>query len=335
MATGISFSCGTNSSLCFSGGICAITEDGRETCVCPPGYQHDFAWGHNSNCALPTWFLPAFFAITTVGIAWAVFYNLARAIPNLRKVSRRVGLLYMTALTMHWLTVLSVFVQNGNFEPGVIFLCLGGLSMAYMTYLVLFVLVEPIYAALRRPIEQFRLFMNCLFLAFSTAQTTFAVVMVIYCRNDAMFNAFYSGYLFVSSCFYLTPGMIVFVQTYRLEAMIMKVGMDPAQPGSEKMRVFLEQLHALRNVVLRMVFNFVIISIPIVMLTIGSMPYNFVFWTLQLSTLWPASRQAVKFMRGRSGQSSSRGPTVETLTSRNEPTLQGRSDEVRAADETA
>jgi len=212
----------------------------------------------------------------------------------------------MTAMALHWLNILSVFVQNGNYQPAIVFLCTAGIVMAYMVYKVLFVVVEPMYAALTQSITSFRRLMICLFGVFSIGQIGLGIAKVVYCTtDDEMFNALYCAYFFLSGCFYCIPCTIVLVQTYRLEKLIRHTNSH----ASDDVRMFVEQLRSLRKVVLRGLFNSIIFAIPIGMLIIGSMPYNFLFWAFQVSTLWPASRQAVNFLRSKnktSGGASSR-----------------------------
>ena len=300
----IAFSCGNNGSLCFnSASTCVRLATGKESCVCPDGYLHDFVFGHDLNCVRPTWFLPAYFAVSTCGMGASMFIN-AREIPRLRSTSKRIAIVHLVALACEWLHILSVFIQDGNFAPGIVFAALFAPCIAYVGYLILMVLTSPVYAALKRPIKRWKNFIGCLCSIFGGSGALILFVSIGFLGPDQIetFNGLTAiMYIAVGSQFLIIV-IVILIKVHSLESMIrslIRINTDNLSLGSDRLHAFLRQLRSLKLALVPTLANVSLLALGIIYFEIGSVPYQFITWGLFFASLWPVTPLAVRFLRSR------------------------------------
>ena len=311
-AVGIPFSCGANASLCFhADATCIDTLEMGQLCLCPAdgSFIHDFTAGHFPNCTLPYWFLPAFFAITTAGTLWALWI-LVPLIPKLKRTVRTLVILFTLSVFFAWVHVMCVFVQKGLFAPGILFLALFTYPSLWASYFVTIIIVGPVYATLRRPMDRFKrnmkIFLGCLY----STLFVFQVALLVFAggvtkRERDIYNAMFVGQLFSSALIFILSPLVTIIQVQRLEKLIKSITVSGDEPS--RMVAFLQQLQGLKKGMLLMLTNGFLLILPIVVLTIGSLPYQFVYWALNASTFWMGALQARTFAVGKNKQSSEPG----------------------------
>ena len=160
-APGIDFQCGVQDSLCFFGSSCVILNTtlgfSQQKCInCPIGFEHDNSLGHFPNCAMPSDFMLGFFIVNTIGSVLA-FVVVANELRNLRSDARRIGLMFLLALTTFWLSSLGWYVQRGLFEFCLVFYTLGALMSVGAGLSVVSFVIKPVYAVTNEPVTSVKL----------------------------------------------------------------------------------------------------------------------------------------------------------------------------------
>jgi hypothetical protein len=277
----------------------------RSSVFAPPtGY---YASHHFPNCVLPFWYLPSFFAVTTAGTLFALWI-LIPVVRSTKATVKKIASLHCAGLILLWAHVLSVFVQNGAFEAAIVFLYVYGMMVSYQCYLTMFVVIEPIYAVLRKSTQNLKRLVKVVFTLQGICWTVLQVSIISVCRAEPgskqlpIYNSLGVGINVLAATMFAVIVCVLYIQAARLQKLIENLQLD--RPSSEafeagKLPQFLLQLKALKKTVLILGLNSLIIIIPIVMLILGSFPYNFVLWSL-IFTMWPTAPQAAQFLKARS-----------------------------------
>jgi len=275
-----------------------------EYCVCPDGFIHDFVWGRFSNCALPTWFLPTYFAFTTIGTVWTLALILPGALFRLKSRLKKAALCYCLSVSLEWLHVLCVFLQQGNFIPALVFLLFFPPVMLFTAYLMFKIIIDPVCTALGGRYVRRRAVLQVYFVSIAAAlfivqSATLAFADVESKAARDMFNLLFVVQMFLFAFAYPVTALIIVLQTQQLIDTIQSCRRD-SQPPDQALEFFLGQLRALRKTAKILALNFVVlIPIPIAIIVIGSIPYQFVLWAINMSGIWPATYVIRRIIRAR------------------------------------
>jgi hypothetical protein len=315
LGPGVHFSCGANASLCFHpSATCETSTEGEEICHCPPdgSFIHDFTAGHFANCAMPYWFLPTVFAITTAGTLWSL-YLMIPAIRESRFAMRKVAILYTMSLTFIWLHELAVLLEKGVFEAAIIFTCLVCASTCWQYYLIIMAFIEPIYAVLTRSNKRISRSLVVFFTLIVIPWAVISFAMLVYCRaavtspDIAIYNGLGLGLGILASSAFGVVTFTTYVQASALQRIISELTGTRSAESTTLVAVS-DQLHDIKKSMLILSCNVWLILLPVVMLAIGSMPYQFVFWSFAY-TIWPITPRIVGFLKARSADSQQRSTT--------------------------
>jgi hypothetical protein len=299
--SGIPFRCGVNASLCFSPqSSCALDQYGQEYCVCPEGLQFDFAGARLSNCTMPTWFYPTFFAISTVGTIYgvAVLGNDILKTKSSCKL-RWIAISYTATIVLVWIHVLCVFVENGLYEAGIIFMALYSMSINLAAYLAMITVVEPLYVALRVSIKRLEFWSRVYFMALTIILAGLQLSLLGYARRPdqiGTFNAMFAGQYLVLGISYPVTTTIVYRCATSVKDKVESLGV----PKDLKIQKFLDQVNALRTLVrLIGLGGALVMAVSITIFILHSCPYQYLFWAFFTSFYWPPARIGSRFIRSK------------------------------------
>ena len=303
------------SDLCLNGGTCAsfIEADGfeRQFCMCPPEYVHDFVAGHFPNCAMTTATLPVMFgvllaiAILALGVSGLIFLELKSSL-------RRVAGLAIATTILCVLMFLSVWVQSGLFEAGLVFWFLRNVVNYRCLIELAYVFTRPMYALLRTKMDRFKRLMTVLEVINFSVQLAIIVSLMVFSRDGfpSRFNSGVTIFFLFFSVMMIAIGATILKQISELKAEIQS---NSLMREDAKLITFSKNLVNYQRLCGSLVVMFtLLIGWPVCYIVLGSLPGQYVFFFFfNLSVPVFTYRGAILMQQAKESYSGSSGHPTE------------------------
>jgi hypothetical protein len=291
--------------LCFNNGSCIVdlvfsTENvtlqigERTLCTCSEGFEHDFDWFHNKNCAKPINSTRNFMIFYAFQQLLVIMFYCVRIHSRLRTTAKRLGILSFWTAFGEMGMVVAIYFQEGCFEGCAIWSALFFSYCAFLTQQFVLSALEPIYSLQKRPMRRFSVFLTAWNVLISLSCFGSAVAMVVTGRDDSQIVGYNYAACGLATSFYiagLVDNLAMFWAAEKLHSKLLEMehilGRTLVQDASEpqsittargyqtfKRKLRLLQLNAMGIIVPYTIFVFMA---PIVPFVFGSFPF---FWVI-------------------------------------------------------
>ena len=187
------FRCGQTANdtfFCFAGNsICIYDNSSGDVCGnCPNGYTKDFSFAHFPTCSFPTELYEYILAILTP-FAFLGMIFMGRILFKLRSQVFKLGISGIIFEFTIWAWLLSLYVQNGFFEAGIVFYLLSTISAFAYAWFFETLLLKSIYQGLQKSEKAVFKILLGLKLLGGVMITVISLVLIKFCRDSiASFN---------------------------------------------------------------------------------------------------------------------------------------------------
>lgn len=182
-------------------------------------------------------------------------------------------------------------------------------------YFIILALVEPMYATALRPIGDFKKVLRIAFVILEIFLIGSQVGMLATVGDSEVFTVCICAQLFATALYFFVLSVIMWVQVRKFRRLVLTF---TKTSGSDnvKLRTFLGQLNSLEKVIRHISLNTSMAGLAVVIIVLGSMPYQFVFWALNRLSIWPMSLQIRGFLIARNDAPKHHSPDpTETMIS--------------------
>ncbi len=194
IVVGIPFQCDiSTNNLCFNNATCQVLVDTTvKSCVCSEDslWSHDYSSFHTPNCSLPPYLYLVNFIVLSLGSTLALirlYKALREGKPGKPRDAQR---LFVLLTILYWIHALSLWLQDGLFEAGLVFVGFITITFALFTLKMNAMVLAPIYAMTGRSMRQVQT-LHRVILTITVFCTIISVCLSIaYCRdeNPATYN---------------------------------------------------------------------------------------------------------------------------------------------------
>jgi hypothetical protein len=314
-----------DSILCMnSNSTCSVSVEGKQSCVCPPGYVHDYTMLHNDNCSMPENYLLGLFIFCTIAYSLSALKVLLK-IPKIKKASRKLAWMFFFCLFFQWFWILAFYIESGSYETQLFFTFIWGQLTTFISVDIAIASAAPVFATLAKPIEPWKRFFYGVTIILSTAFFGMTIVVMCFARYPAeIYNQVFTAYIFFLVVNISTLTGIVCLKVLQLKWLLLQVITTDRGGATSSLDEYNKVIKKLNSILMALVafLNLSIsgnIVLVILVLVLGSFPMNYVFLTLMACSIWPLTPMFLDFL----GEMKSSGSTYAVSSLHNGTVKEG------------
>jgi hypothetical protein len=272
--------------LCLSGGYCDNSTGGI-SCICPPGYVHDNTFFHFANCALPEQFYLVFFIVSSI-VSFPLLVAALFLLRSASGTSRRITIYMFIMILFAWGYHAAMYLENGCYIGALICLLISLAAEGACMANVVLSFVDPVFSLKHNQsfvITLKRLLWGRWFAAgYVLIFLPSGILLPIFSRrDDETYNNFVTAFLLITITVGFTLLFSIFWFLFRLERAIYSIistsEFSQHSVANKKLQEFHARLKPLKigSAIATMEIVSAITPIPLLYLTMGSLPYTWIF----------------------------------------------------------